>query len=66
MIKNLEQIYTPTPEDKLQTFSDYSEENKAVGGRLIIIRNINNKQVKLNGGYFSARLNDFQTKWLPC
>ena len=66
MIKNLEQIYTPTPNDKIQTFSDYSEEHKAVGGRMVIIRNINNKEMKLNGGFFSARLNDFQTKWLPC
>ena len=66
MIKNLEQVYTPTPNDHLQTYSDYSEEHKAVGGRMIIVRNVNNKQVKLNGGYFSTRLNAFQTKWLPC
>ena len=40
MIRNLEQIYTPTPEDQLQTFSDYSEEQKAVGGRMVILRRI--------------------------
>ena len=66
MIQNLENIYTPTPNDHIQTYSDYSEEHKAVGGRMVIVRKSENKILKLNGGYFSARLNGFQTKWLPC
>ena len=33
---------------------------------MIIVRKIDDKEVKLNGGYFSARLNKFQSKWLPC
>ena len=66
MIKTLEKIYTPTPDDQLQTFSDYSQEHNAVGGRLVIVRNVDGQQVRLNGGYFSARLNKFQSKWLPC
>ena len=66
MIKTLEKVYTPTPDDKIQTFSDYSQEHNAVGGKLIIVRNVNGKEVKLNGGFFSARLNKFQSKWLPC
>ena len=33
---------------------------------MVIVRKVDNKTLKLNGGYFSARLNGFQTKWLPC
>ena len=66
MIKTLEGVFTPTPTDRLQTYSDYSAEKGAVGGRLIISRYVNGKLVKLNGGYFSARLNKFQSRWLPC
>ena len=66
MIRTLEKVYTPTPNDKLQTFSDYSQEHNAVGGKLIIIRKEKGKEIRLNGGFFSARLNKFQSKWLPC
>ena len=66
MINKLECVHTPTPDDVLNTYSDYSEEHKAVGGKLIIIRQVEGKKTKLNGGFFSARLNGFQTKWLPC
>ena len=48
MIKTLEKIYTPTPDDHLQTFSDYSQEHNAVGGQLVIVRNIKGKTMKLN------------------
>ena len=44
MIKTLEKIYTPTPEDELHTFSDFSAEIAAVGGKLIIVRNIDGKR----------------------
>ena len=66
MIKRLEKVYTPTPDDTLNTYSDFSAEHNAVGGKLIIIRKIGDKNVKLNGGFFSARLNKFQSNWLPC
>lgn len=65
-IKDLEKIYTPKPDDKIHTFSDYSQEHNAVGGQMIIVRNDGGKEIKLNGGYFSARLNKFQSNWLPC
>ena len=65
-IRTLEQVYTPTPDDHLQTYSDYSQDLNAVGGQLIIVRKVDGKNVKLNGGYFSARLNKFQSRWLPC
>ena len=58
----------PFPKVSLQLLAetDYSQEHNAVGGRLVIVRNVNGQQVKLNGGYFSARLNKFQSNWLPC
>ena len=31
-------VHTPRPDDKLHTYSDYSEENKCIGGRLEIHR----------------------------
>ena len=66
MIKNLEEVYTPRPDDRLQTYSDFSAEKNAVGGRLIIVRTVDGKEMRLNGGFFSARLNKFQSRWLPC
>ena len=52
LIKNLEKINTPTPDDELHTYSDFSAESAAVGGKLIIVRMQGNKKVKLNGGFF--------------
>ena len=66
MMTELEEVFTPKPDDKLQTYSDYSQEHCAVGGKLIIVRKVGGKEVKLNGGFFSARLNKFQSRWLPC
>ena len=66
MVKTLEKVYTPTPDDILYTYSDYSAKHNAVGGKLIILRKINNQEVKLNGSFYSARLNKFQSRWLPC
>ena len=37
-----------------------------MGGQLIIIRQEDGKEVKLNGGFFSARLNRYHSNWLPC
>ena len=33
---------------------------------MVIVRKVENKLLKLNGGYFSAHIYGFQTKWLPC
>ena len=59
-------IYIPKPTDELHTYSDYSQENKAIGGRLVIRRETKEGTVDLNGGYYSSRLSKLQTKWLPC
>ena len=39
-------IAEPRPDDTLQTYSDYSADSKAVGGRLVIIRKTDNNQTK--------------------
>ena len=56
----------PRPTDTLHIYPDFSQNAKAVGGHLIIARIINNKPVKLNGGYYSARLSDSQIRLSPC
>ena len=62
----IEGVHLPRPSDVLKTFSDYSEEGKAIGGRLEINRKINGNIVKLHGGYISQILDKLKSKWLPC
>ena len=62
----VEGVHLPRPSDVLKTFSDYSQENKAIGGRMEIHRMIDGKTVKLHGGYVSQVLNKLKSKWLPC
>ena len=59
-------VYVPTTGDRLITSSDYSHQEKAVGGLLTIIRKIDGKEVKLLGGYFSVKLEKNKHVWLPC
>ena len=60
-------ITEPRPDDCLRTYSDYSAENRAVGGRLVIVRNTQEgKPVELIGGFFSVVLNKHKKNWLPC
>ena len=66
MIGHIQEIYIPKPNDHLETYSDYSEEHKAIGGRMLIKRKTPSGTETLNGGYFSVRLSDLQSKWLPC
>ena len=57
----------PRPSDKLHTYSDYSEEHRAVGGRMVIHRTEADGSIKtFNGGYFSAVLEDHKKNWWPC
>ena len=66
-LSNIDTIFIPKPSDKLDIFTDYSEENKAIGGRLLITRK-DEKGLprKLLGGHFSCKLNVHQKNWLPC
>ena len=60
-------IAEPRPEDQLYTYSDYSAEARAVGGRLVINRKQPDGQiVQLNGGFFSVVLDKHKQNWLPC
>ena len=66
-LKNLKTIHVPKPTDLLDIYSDYSQTNKAVGGKLIITRTLDDGSTKkLQGGHFSARLNKHQQNWWPC
>ena len=60
-------IAEPRPDDNLQTYSDYSAETRAVGGRLVILRKDNNGEVKqLIGGFYNVILDKHKSNWLPC
>ena len=59
-------VSVPRPSDKLSTFSDFSADARAVGGRLEILRVIDGKEVRLHGGYFSVVLDKYKSHWVPC
>ena len=59
-------ITEPRPSDQLYTFSDYSAENNAVGGRLVIIRKTASGTQELVGGFFNTVLEKHKKAWLPC
>ena len=66
-LNNVETIHVPKPSDKLEVFTDYSAENKAIGGKLMIKRFEDDGTTrKLLGGHFSCKLNTHQKNWLPC
>ena len=66
-LENLETIHTPKPSDKIELFTDYSADKKAVGGHMMIKRmDAKGETRKLLGGYFSCKLNTHQKNWLPC
>ena len=57
----------PSPNDKISTFSDYSQANHAIGGRLEFSRTLEDGTVKkFHGGFFSAKVTATQARWNPC
>ena len=67
LAKNFIEVHSPRPDDKLNTYSDWSEENRAVGGRLEIERKLpDGSTSKLHAGHFSIVLDKFKQKWWPC
>ena len=64
-IAKLQGVYLPRPGDQLITYSDYSEENNAIGGRLEIVREEDGQVKRLHGGFFSAVLTTVKKRW-PC
>ena len=60
---NVQTYYTPAPDDILHTYSDWSQSNGAVGGRLELHRLMEDGQYrKLHGGFFSARVSQWQSR----
>lgn len=62
---NIQSISIPKPSDTLHIYPDFSETANAVGSHLVIHRT-EDSPAFLNGGYFSTRLEDCQTRWTPC
>lgn len=60
-------IAEPRPSDQLYTYSDYSADKRAVGGRLVIHRKTpNGSTIELIGGFYSVVLDKHKKSWLPC
>ena len=66
-LTNVDTVFIPKPTDKLDVFTDYSEDHKVVGGRMTITRSEKGQpDRKLLGGHFSCKLNTHQKNWLSC
>ena len=66
-VSNVETVHLPHPDDTLHCYSDYSQGNHAVGGRLEIHRKQENGTVSiLHGGFFSAKITPAQARWQAC
>ena len=63
---SVEAITTPRPTDKLHSFSDFSQDAEAVGGRMILKRNVDGQEVIRLVGFFSAKLEPAKVRWNPC
>ena len=63
---SVEAITPPRPSDKLHSFSDFSQDAEAVGGRMILRRKENDQEVVRLVGYFSAKLEPAKIRWNPC
>ena len=59
-------ITYPRSEDTLQIYSDWSQDADAVGGRIVIVRQVQGESKYLNGGEFSCKLKGAQSRWTPC
>ena len=62
----VEAITTPRPSDRLHSYSDFSQEACAVGGRMILKREEDGKEVTRLVGYYSAQLDAAKVRWNPC
>ena len=63
---NLEAVTTPRPTDRLHTYSDFSQDTCSVGGRMILKRIEDGKEVTKLVGYYSAQLDQAKVRWNPC
>lgn len=61
-LRDLKSFHVPKPDDQLIVVTDGSIKNRGVGAVLYIQRGAK----RLLGGYFSATLPEYQSRWLPC
>ena len=67
LVGTVKGVYYPLPTDKIYTYSDFSQQAGAVGGRLEFVRTSKDgTKTTYHGGFFSACLNTSQKRWLPC
>ena len=67
LLSTMEDIFYPLPSDRIRTYSDYSADTMAIGGRMEFTRDLEDGSTKTyHSGFFSACLNSTQQKWLPC
>ena len=67
LLSTMEDIYYPLPSDQIRTYSDYSTDAMAIGGRMEFTRHLEDGSTKTyHAGFFSVCLNSTQQKWLPC
>ena len=63
----IEAFTVPRPSDRLFTYSDYSKDHRAVGGKLEFERTMPDGTIKrFLGGYFSVMVDSMRTAWYPC
>ena len=66
-VEDIHTVYFPHPDDNLHLYSDYSQPNHAVGGRLEIHRHGHDVSNSiLHGGFFSSKIPHSQARWQPC
>ena len=65
--KNVEAFAIPRPTDRLFTYSDFSRDKKAIGGKLEFERTMEDGRVRrFLGGYFSVIIAAYRALWWPC
>ena len=64
--EDFEAVTMPRPSDKLHTYSDYSQDTRSVGGKMLIERVEDGVTTWHLAGYYSATIDKNKTKWLPC
>ena len=63
---SVEAITTPRPSDKLHSYSDFSQDAEAVGGRMILKRKEGDQDIIRLVGFYSAKLDPAKVRWNPC
>ena len=67
MLNSVKTVHYPTPEDKIFTYSDYSQDHHSVGGRLEFVRKLSDGSFKtFHGGFFSTKVAECKTRWQVC